>query len=194
MDEAEQTSMAPPAESELPDTLLVARASEGDDAAFEVLVRRHSDAMLRLASRLLGSDVEAEDAVQESFVSAWRRLPDFRGDAAFSSWMYRIVTNRCLDMLRSERSYRPLDSVPEPMAPDHQVSPLRAAEASDSVKALATALETLTPEQRACWVLRELHGMGYEEIAGVVEISETAVRGRIFRARRSLMEAMQAWQ
>ncbi|WP_412079172.1 RNA polymerase sigma factor [Streptomyces xanthophaeus] len=173
--------------------MLVARASEGDDLAFEVLVRRHSDAMLRLAARLLGSGVEAEDAVQESFVSAWRRLPEFRGEAAFGSWMYRIVTNRCLNFLRARRPDRPLDSVPEPTAPDHQVSPPRAAEASDSVRALVAALQRLTPEQRACWVLRELHEMAYEEIAIAVGIGETAVRGRIFRARRSLTEAMDAW-
>ncbi|MBT2544849.1 RNA polymerase sigma factor [Streptomyces sp. ISL-44] len=191
----EQAPMAPPGvDSDVPDALLVVRAAEGDDSAFEVLVRRHSDAMLRLAARLLGNGVEAEDAVQESFVSAWRRLPQFRGEAAFGSWMYRIVTNRCLHILRSRHSDRPLDSVPEPSAPDHQFSPPRTAEAADSVRALAAALERLTPEQRACWVLRELHGMAYEEIATAVGIAETAVRGRIFRARRSLTEAMEPWR
>lgn len=179
---------------EVPDALLVARATEGDDAAFEVLVRRHSTPMLRLATRLLGSATEAEDAVQESFVSAWRRLPEFRGEATFGSWMYRIVTNRCLNIMRARQQTQPLDAAHEIEAPGHQVSPARAAESTASVLALAAALATLTSEQRACWILRELHGMAYEEIAEAVGIGEPAVRGRIFRARRTLMEAMKAWR
>ncbi|MFH8367921.1 RNA polymerase sigma factor [Streptomyces sp. NPDC018031] len=180
--------------SELSERLLTARAAEGDDAAFETLVRRHGPVLLQLARRLLGNDGEAEDAVQEAFVSAWRRLPEFRGDAAFGTWMYRIVTNRCLNALRSRRRTQPLESVPEPAAPEHQSSPARAAESAASVHALATALAGLTPEQRACWVLRELHGLPYEDIAAAVGIGEPAVRGRIFRARRYLTEAMDTWR
>ncbi|MFC1419069.1 RNA polymerase sigma factor [Streptacidiphilus cavernicola] len=176
------------------DALLAARAAEGDDAAFETLVRNHSGALLHLAQRMLGDQVEAEDAVQECFLTAWRRLPDFRGQAAFGTWMYRIVTNRCLNILRARRPTQPLDSVPEPQAAEYRSSPARVAEASATVQALGTALGTLTPDQRACWILRELHHLSYEEIAEVVGIGEPAVRGRIFRARRSLMEAMDAWR
>ncbi|RBL80186.1 RNA polymerase subunit sigma-70, partial [Streptomyces cavourensis] len=85
------------------ETLPVVRAGEGDEEAFEVLVRRHSPAMLQLAMRLLGDRADAEDAVQDAFVSAWRKLPEFRRDAAFSTWLHRIVTNRCLNRLRSRR-------------------------------------------------------------------------------------------
>jgi RNA polymerase sigma-70 factor (ECF subfamily) len=181
-----------------PDDLLAARAAEGDETAFEVLVRRHTPTLLRLARRLLdeppGGGGTAEDAVQDAFVVAWRRLPEFRGDAAFSSWMYRILTNRCLNLLRSRRGTQPLESVPEPPAPDHQASPARAAESAASLRALSEALSGLTFEQRACWVLRELHGLSYEEIAAAVGIGEPAVRGRIFRARRHLTEAMRTWR
>ncbi len=176
------------------DALLAVRAGEGDEGAFEVLVRRHSATLLSLATRLLGSRADAEDAVQEAFVSAWRRLPEFRGDAAFSTWMYRIVTNRCLNVLRARRPTQDLAAIPEPAAPEHAASPVRAAEGTAAVEALTVALTGLTPEQRACWVLRELHGLSYSEIAEVVRISEQSVRGRIFRARRYLTEAMGAWR
>ncbi|MEU6854415.1 RNA polymerase sigma factor [Actinacidiphila alni] len=175
--------------------MLVARASEGDDEAFEILVRRHTPDLLRLARRLLGSDAEAEDAVQDAYVSAWRRLPEFRRTAAFSTWMYRIVTNRCLNVLRARRPTQPLESMTvEPAAPEHRSSPARAAESAAAVEALHRALAGLTPEQRACWVLRDFHGLTYDEIAAAVGIGEPAVRGRIFRARRYLTEAMATWR
>ncbi|MFD5698526.1 RNA polymerase sigma factor [Streptomyces lasiicapitis] len=176
------------------DALLVVRAAEGDDEAFEALVHRHAPVLLRLATRLLGSPTEAEDAVQEAFVSAWRKLPEFRGDARFGTWMHRIVTNRCLNVLRSRPPVTALDSVPEPQAPEHQVSPARAAEAHAAVRDLSRAIEGLSPEQRVCWVLRELDGVPYESIAETVGISQEAVRGRVFRARRYLTEAMAGWR
>lgn len=174
--------------------LLTVRAAEGDEEAFETLVHHHAPGLLRLATRLLGSRAEAEDAVQESFVSAWRKLPEFRGDARFGTWIRRIVTNRCLNVLRSRRTDLGLDAVPEPSAPDHQVSPSRAAEAHAAVADLSRAMEGLSAEQRVCWVLRELDGVSYESIAETVGISPEAVRGRVFRARRYLTEAMAAWR
>ncbi|WP_227870426.1 MULTISPECIES: RNA polymerase sigma factor [Streptomyces] len=174
--------------------MLVVRASEGDDDAFELLVRRHSPVLLRLATRLLGDRADAEDAVQDAFVNAWRRLPEFRRQSAFLTWMYRIVTNRCLNVLRSRRPTSDLDAVAEPQAPEHQASPTRAAESAAAAAAMSRALAGLSAEQRACWVLRELHGLSYDEIAGTVGITHQAVRGRIYRARRYLMEAMDAWR
>jgi RNA polymerase sigma-70 factor (ECF subfamily) len=176
------------------DELLAVRAGEGDEDAFATLVQRHVGPLLQLAERLLGNRAEAEDAVQDGFVSAWRRLPEFRGEARFKTWIYRIVTNRCLNLLRSRRPVVPLDGSPEPAAPDHQASPERVAESRAATSALFQALSRLSPEQRACWVLRELNGQTYEEIAELVGISAQAVRGRIFRARRGLMEAMGAWR
>ncbi|MEU6822682.1 sigma-70 family RNA polymerase sigma factor [Streptomyces atriruber] len=176
------------------DGLLAVRAAEGDDEAFEKLVRRHAPALLRLATRLLGSRTEAEDAVQESFVSAWRKVPEFRRDAQFGTWMHRIVTNRCLNVLRARRPAVDLGEVPEPQAPEHEASPARVAEAHAAVADLGKAMEGLSPEQRVCWVLRELNGLPYDAIAETVGISPEAVRGRVFRARRHLTEAMAAWR
>ncbi|MEW1718083.1 sigma-70 family RNA polymerase sigma factor [Streptomyces sp. NPDC093109] len=184
----------PPEPDRSDDGLLAVRAGEGDEEAFETLVRRHGPVMLQLATRLLGSRTEAEDAVQDAFVNAWRKLPEFRGESAFRTWMYRIVTNRCLNQLRARRPATDLDSVPEPAAPEHQSSPARVAESHAATRALAEAMAGLSPEQRACWVLRELHGQSYENIAETVGISLQAVRGRVFRARRYLTEAMSAWR
>ncbi|MGW1776321.1 RNA polymerase sigma factor [Streptomyces sp. NPDC002104] len=176
------------------DALLTVRAAEGDEEAFETLVRRHGPAMLRLASQLLGNRSEAEDAVQDAFISAWRKLPEFRGESGFGTWLHRIVSNRCLNTLRARRPATDIDELPEQAAPEHQSSPERAAESQAAVHALGKAMAVLSPEQRACWVLREIETMPYETIAETVGISQEAVRARVFRARRCLTEAMVAWR
>ncbi|MBP8535107.1 RNA polymerase sigma factor [Streptomyces sp. MK37H] len=179
---------------DLDNGLLVARAAEGDDDAFAVLVQRHSGPLLALAYHMLGNLPDAEEAVQDALISAWRRLPEFRGDASFRTWMYRIVTNRCLNVLRGRAPSVSLDAVSEPAAHDAGGEPARAAESAAAAVALAEALRDLRPAQRACWVLRELHGLSYEEIANVVGESEQTVRGRLFRARRTLMKEMASWR
>ncbi|WP_406447364.1 RNA polymerase sigma factor [Streptomyces sp. NBC_01613] len=179
---------------ELDDGLLVARAAEGDEDAFAVLVHRHGGALLALAYHMLGNLPDAEEAVQDALISAWRRLPEFRGDATFSTWTYRIVTNRCLNVLRGHAPPVSLNAVPEPTAHGPEGEPARAAESEAATQALAQALGNLPSAQRACWILRELHGMSYAEIAQVVGESEPTVRGRLFRARRTLMKEMASWR
>ncbi|MFE4370380.1 RNA polymerase sigma factor [Streptomyces sp. NPDC056835] len=174
--------------------ILVTRAAEGDDDAFAVLVHRHSAPLLALAYHMLGNLSDAEEAVQDAFISAWRRLPEFRGDATFRTWMYRIVTNRCLNVLRGQAPPVSLDAVPEPTAHDAGGEPARAAESAAATAALDRALHDLQPGQRACWILRELHGLSYEEVAQVLGESEQTVRGRLFRARRTLMKEMSSWR
>ncbi|MFI8902564.1 RNA polymerase sigma factor [Streptomyces virginiae] len=182
------------APDDLNDGMLAVRASEGDDDAFAVLVRRHSSRLLALAQHLLGDRADAEDAVQEAFLSAWRRLPEFHHAASFGTWMYRIVTNRCLNVLRRSPRPLPLDALPEPAAADAGSSPPRVCEGDAATAALKRALLELDPDLRACWVLRELHELHYEEIAHVLGTSEQTVRGRLYRARRALTEAMRPWR
>lgn len=184
----------PGGEQGLDDATLVVRAQERDPQAFEALVRRHQRKLYALAVRLLGDPAEAEDAVQEAFISAWRRLPDFRGEAAFSTWMYRIATNRCLNTARGRRPTVPLDSVRRVLSPSETDSPERAAMRSDRLAALERALAGLPSGLRACWVLREVDGLGYTEIAAIVGASPDAVRGRIYRARTRLAEVMRPWR
>jgi RNA polymerase sigma-70 factor (ECF subfamily) len=172
------------------DADLVSRAQAGRLDAFEELVRRHRLATYRVALRMLGDDSDAEDATQDAFVQAWRNLGGFRSDAAFSTWMYRVVTNRCLNMLRARRRTEPL--------PDDREAPAsrpdRIAEARWQVEDLKLAILRLTPEQRAPLVLRELQGCSYEEIAATLDLSISAVKSRLHRARLELLAAMGAWQ
>ncbi len=176
---------------ELDDLTLVVRAQEGDVRAFEALARRHQRALYRVALRVTGDAGEAEDALQDSLLDAWRHLDRFRGDAAFTTWMYRIVTNRCLAALRRRRPPLVADAAPEVPAPD---SPERAVELDAELAALASAVQDLPYDQRVCWVLRELLGMSYAEIAEIAGVGEAAVRGRIYRARVRLAEAMRQWR
>jgi RNA polymerase sigma-70 factor (ECF subfamily) len=181
-------------ESGLDDQTLVARAAEADAAAFEALVRRHQRVCFALAVRLVGNRADAEDVVQESFIAAWRRLPEFRGQAAFSSWMYRIVTNRCLTLTRRRRETVPLEPETQGLATSPGDEPAAATETRARLAALGEALAELPAEQRACWVLRHLHGLGYTEIGEILGVGPGAVRGRIHRARRHLAEVMRAWR
>jgi RNA polymerase sigma-70 factor (ECF subfamily) len=174
------------------DAELVSRAQAGRLDAFEELVRRHRLGAYRVALRMLGDESDAEDATQDAFVQAWRNLGGFRAEAAFSTWMYRIVTNRCRNMLRARRRARS-----EPLADDHEAPasrPDRIAEARWQVEDLARAILRLTPEQRAALVLRELQGCTYEEIAEALDLSLPAVKSRLHRARLELLAAMRSWR
>jgi RNA polymerase sigma-70 factor, ECF subfamily len=177
--------------ADLDEATLVVRAQEGDVGAFESLARRHQSALYRVAVRVLGDPVEAEDAVQEALIDAWRRIGRFRADSAFSTWMYRIVTNRCLSMLRRRRPI-PVERIDDRVpAPD---SPERSAELDAGLVALHRAVGGLGDDLRVCWVLRELEGLGYADIAQIAGASEDAVRGRIHRARVQLAEVMRPWR
>ncbi|MEQ3553061.1 sigma-70 family RNA polymerase sigma factor [Pseudonocardia nematodicida] len=173
---------------------LIARAQDGDRHAFAELARRHQDALYRVAVRVLGHRADAEDALQEALLDAWRRIGTFRGEAAFSTWMYRIVTHRCTAQLRRAKRTVPLPDDDAPGIADRGGSPERAAEVDAELAALSRALETLPADQRTCWVLRELEGLGYAEISEITGASGTAVRGRIHRARTALAERMRAWR
>jgi RNA polymerase sigma-70 factor (ECF subfamily) len=177
----------------LDDATLVSRAREGDVRAYEQLVLRYQGPMFRLASRLLANRGDAEDAVQEVFLTAWRRLAQLTDDAAFVGWLYRTTTNRCLNVIRARRPQVDVD-LDTAESPRTDVQPAVVVEVSVQLAALTEALQELTPEQRACWLLREVHGRSYEEIGDVVGTSGTAVRGRIARARAQLAEVMRPWR
>jgi RNA polymerase sigma-70 factor (ECF subfamily) len=175
----------------LDDLTLVVRAQEGDVRAFEALARRHEAALYRTAVRVTGDRAEAEDALQEALLDSWRNLDRFRGDAAFSTWMYRLVTNRCVVALRRRRPEPAADAGADVAAPD---SPEQAALLDLELAALGRAVQDLQDDLRVCWVLRELEGLGYGDIAEITGVTETAVRGRIHRARVRLAGVMRTWR
>lgn len=182
-----------PDDATLDEVTLVVRAREGDVQAFEQLVRRYQGPMYRLALRMLASTGDAEDVVQEVFLIAWRRLGQLEQDAAFVGWLYRTTTNRCLNVIRARKPTSDAE-LDQHESAGSSGRPERAAETSAQMMALTAALDLLTFEQRACWLLREVHGRSYGEIAEATGTTSTAVRGRIARARAQLAEVMAPWR
>jgi RNA polymerase sigma-70 factor (ECF subfamily) len=172
------------------DRFLVGAAQAGDLHAFEALVERYQGAAYRVALRMLGSEVDAEDAAQEALVQAWRALSTFRGESAFSTWLYRIVINRCL----KARTVRPpMAALPEVLI-DRDSDPAEALARSERLDALVRGVLVLPAEQRAALVLRELEGLSYEQIAQALGVTVAAVKGRIHRARLGLLKASATWR
>lgn len=178
---------------ELDDATLVARAREGDLGAFEALVARHQRRIYQLALRMTASSADAEDITQEVFLIAWRRLPQLEVDAAFVGWLYRTATNRCLNLLRRWRPAAELD-IDTAVSTSPEADPERAVQNAQQMAALSAAVGELTAQQRAAWLLREVHGRPYEEIARVLGTTPQAVRGRLARARAQLAEVMAPWR
>jgi RNA polymerase sigma-70 factor (ECF subfamily) len=171
------------------DRFLVAAAQAGDLHAFEALVGRHQGAVYRVALRMLGSE-DAEDAAQEALVQAWRALSTFRAESGFSTWLYRIVTNRCL---KARAARHPMEALPEVLI-DRGSDPAEALAQSERLHALARGVLALPAEQRAALVLRELEGLSYEQIAQALGVTVPAVKGRIHRARLGLLNASATWR
>jgi RNA polymerase sigma-70 factor (ECF subfamily) len=176
----------------LDDATLVVRAREGDVTAFEDLVRRYRVPVYRIAVRILNDPGSAADTAQEVFVTAWRRLPEVKAEQAFAAWLYRIVVTRAVSTLRAIRPCVPLDETAP--ARDRYPGPEEHALADGLATALRCALNHLTPEQRACWILREMEGLSYEEVATILHTTPGAVRGRLHRARPQLAKELTSWR
>lgn len=174
------------------DATLVVRAREGDVAAFETLVRRYQVPVYRIAVRILPDTCSAADTAQEAFVTAWRHLYEVKAEQAFAAWLYRITVTRALSTLRTVRPYVPLDELIA--ASDSFPGPEEHALADGLAAALRCALNHLTTEQRACWILREMEGLSYEEVATVLHTTPGAVRGRLHRARPQLAQELKPWR
>lgn len=190
-----------------PDGELVRRAAGGSETAFDVLVRRHTSRMYRVALRIVGNPLDAEDALQDAWVSAWRALPHYRGESAVSTWLYRIVTNAALALLRHRKPTLPLDahSVSDQSsrsqfdaAPldvvDERADPERDVIDSEQVDVVLDAIASLELSQRVPLVLHELEGLTYEEVAEVLGVSVPALRSRLHRARVALLDRLKERQ
>jgi RNA polymerase sigma-70 factor (ECF subfamily) len=167
---------------------LVSRAQEGDTAAFEELVRLTYGDVYNLAIKLTGNEADANDVVQDTYVRAFRGLRRFRGDAAFSTWLYRIASN-CASSFMSRRSRQRCDSLAEAdefVETDPDQDPSLRAEASSLRQSLDRALEQLPHRLRAVMELRHLEDLSHREIAERLGISESATKVRIHRARNTL--------
>lgn len=179
-------------------TDLERRAKQGDQEAFEQLVLDNQNRIYALALRLCGDREEAADLAQEAFVKVWQGLSSFQGESSFSTWVYRLTTNLCIDHLRKKRRREAVESVvsldatdggwAEPA--DWESDPQRLLERSERGRALARGLARLPDWQRQALVLRELSGLSYQEIAAALDIDLGTVKSRIARARLSLRKVL----
>jgi len=171
--------------------MLIERARTGDARAFEDLARREERALYRHAFRIVGTTTDAEDVVQDAFLSAWRSIASFEG-TSFRAWLFRIATNRALDLLRT-RKRRPELRLEPPSQDDEDVSWAEPASPGPDLTQLAAdrealavveaALGSLPAEQRTALLLRDIEGFAYEEIAVITAVEIGTVKSRIHRAR-----------
>ena len=173
---------------------VIRRVLDGDGNAFEDLVAAYEKNVYNLALRSTVYAQDAEDMAQEAFVKAYTSLPGFRGDSKFSVWLYRIVSNVCLDFLRRQNR-RPASSLSQEDEdgeeaqmdiPDESQSPEQLLERSLTQEAVQRGLQSLSAEQRQILLLREIQGLSYEEIAETLDLEAGTVKSRIFRARKKL--------
>nr|WP_321164493.1 sigma-70 family RNA polymerase sigma factor [Curtobacterium sp. Leaf183] len=176
----------------LSDASLVERSADGDAAAFGVLIRRYGPLMRAYAARILGyGDGEADDAVQEAALQAWQRMERVEDPDRVRTWLFRIAANKALDRLRRRHPHLDLEAVPEPPT-DRTVD--QVVETRMQVDELAKVVRNLPDAQRAVWVMREVGGASYAEIAEQTGMSAAAVRGSLARARRTVLEQMEGWR
>jgi RNA polymerase sigma-70 factor, ECF subfamily len=171
----------------------LARARQGDSEAFRALVERHSRRAFQLAFRMTGSEQDAEDIVQESFLRAYRQLGRFEARANFSTWLHRIVANCAVDVMRSKqgrqaRLNEPLDETVAIAA--GQPDPERLAESAEVKHRVQEALATLSPLERAAFALRHHEGRSIDEISRTLGLGTSAAKHAVFRAVRKLRVAL----
>lgn len=176
----------------LPDGILAERAADGDVDAFEVLVFRHGSLMRAYAVRVLGDQAEAEDVVQDVLIQAWSQLNRLNDPTAVRAWLMRMVSNRAIDRIRRRKEHSEIEDWNAP-APAHQ-SPERIVEARMQMTALSSVLNGLPTMQRECWMLKELGGLSYIEIAESLGIPASTVRGQLARARQTVLREMEVWR
>ena len=177
------------------DLVLVKRVQRGDKTAFDLLVRKYQHKVVKLVLRYVRNPAEAEDIAQEAFIKAYRALPQFRGDSAFYTWMYRIAINTAknslasrdrspiaydLDLTDPEESHSVQTKLQDPDTPEGMAL-------TEEIRGIVnSAIEGLPEELKTAIVLRELDGLSYEEIAAAMDCPGGTVRSRIFRAREAI--------
>ncbi len=180
---------------------LIRAAQRGDDAAFEQLVRSYDANVLRMAYNLLHSEEDARDVYQEAFLRVYRKLPDFRFDCAFSTWLYRIVANLCLDQIRKRKVRKEeassvetpggevdrLQFIPERRA---DVDPQRQLMSTEVNNRIQEVLGQLTPRERLVFEMRHYQGMRLRAIGESLGVTEEAAKNCLFRATQKMRAAL----
>ncbi len=181
-----------PALDSVDEVIVVGRAADGDVRAFEVLIRRYGPLMRAYAVRLLGDSGDADDAVQDAYVTAWQQLGSLQDGRVFKGWLMRILSRKCIDRVRARRTHDDIDDHEEYVRETD--TPERVVVARSREEALSMALSHLPEPQRRCWILREIGEHSYEEIAEELHVPASTVRGLLARARRALIMEMEEWR
>src|SRR5579862_5259932 len=189
-------------QSRIDDTLLVREAQRGNRAAFEELVRHYDHAVLRLALHLTGTEQDAQDVYQDAFLKAYKNIGSFRFECSFYTWIYRIVTNLCLDHLRKRNvrkedapvakdpsggEYDLLDQVPDVRA---GANPERDLMRRQLGARISGALEKLTPRERMVFELKHYHGLKLRTVGEILHTTEETAKNTLFRATQKLRGAL----
>jgi RNA polymerase sigma-70 factor (ECF subfamily) len=171
---------------------LVVEAQRGDRRAFDELVRRTYVDSYTLAVRLTGNEEDARDVVQDAYLRAWKGIRHFRGDAQFSTWMYRITANTASTAVQKRRRLRTtnLDDVEDPAEPRLEARPEAAAESAAGLAELAEAVEELPPKLRSIVILKDVYGLSHEAISEELGISVAAAKVRLHRGRKKLRDLL----
>lgn len=181
---------------------LVARLKQRDEAAFNSFVRMYQQRVLALVFRMLAHRAEAEDVTQEIFVTVFKSIDAFRGDARLGTWLYRIAVNHCKNRMkfldrRNTRSHQSIDEAGERDMVDGGVvgtrpdRPDEAAEGTEMERIIRGALASLDDEHRELIILRDLEGLAYEEIVQITGLPDGTVKSRLHRARAALHQAIE---
>lgn len=174
---------------------LVNKAVKGDNSAFEALMEKHMGIIYNIALRMAANQDDAEDMTQEIMIKIFRSLGSFKGNSKFSTWIYRVAVNTCLDELKKKKNKKHLsldaeisgdDGENQIEIKDDSPSPEKLAEQNELRDMVAAAVKLLSDEHRAVIVLRDIRGMSYSEIAGILGCSDGTVKSRISRARAQL--------
>jgi len=184
-----------PALDDADDRTIAGRAADGDVEAFAILVRRYTPLLRAYARRILSGTASVDDIVQESFVTAWQRLPELDDMGRVRGWLMRIVSRKAIDEVRATRPHLEVDGAEGlelPARPGDR--PDQRAEQRAELTALADALRELPDAQRESWVLREIGGCSYDEIAEQLEQPVSTVRGLLARARKHIIVRMEEWR
>ncbi len=184
------------------DAEFVSRCRRGDTDAFEVLVKRHQKKMLNIVYRITGDYDDACEVVQEAFLSAYRTIKQFRGDAKFSTWLTSITVNHAKNRLRQtqSRSYHEVVSIDDPVEtesgllaydpPAQEASAIEQLQQKEVREKVQECIHSLDDEYREVIVLRDLQGFSYEEIGAILKIPDGTVKSRLFRARDALKDSL----
>lgn len=179
---------------------LIEKSQQGDIESFQLLIKEYQKLAFNIAYRMLGNTEDAADATQDAMIKVYKSINSFKGHSSFSTWLYRIVTNTCLDELRKRKKDKTLsydkeieteEGTMEREIPDTRNIPEEVVERKEQLQDLVQAINGLPQQYKTVIVLRDIKGFSYEQIAEILDCSQGTIKSRISRARMALKENIQ---